>query len=179
MRAWSRTFSTAPTRSCRVPTWRSKKARLSDRSRSRIPRLGTRPALPDPVDRSAAQDPLAETPALAHRVVGEAAMGADAAASAVEDRPGPGTLRHCLLEEGVQPAPRHEADLLALRLVRSPQPERGSDLADLRLRVLTDRKVGPGQLGLVQHVEHIALALGPVAGTQQPAPPRDGVDPGV
>ncbi|HKN50225.1 MAG TPA: aminomethyltransferase beta-barrel domain-containing protein [Actinomycetota bacterium] len=36
-------------------------------------------------------------------------MGADAAALAIEDRPGPGTLRHCLLEEGVQPAPGQAA----------------------------------------------------------------------
>src|SRR5207244_5382086 len=86
---------------------------------------------PDLPDVEGQPHPHAETPALAHRVVGEAAMGADAAALAIEDRPGPGTLRHCLLEEGVQPAPGHEADLLALRLVRSPQPERGSDLADL------------------------------------------------
>ncbi len=37
MRDWSRMLSTAPMRSCSVPTWSSKKVSVSDRSRWRIP----------------------------------------------------------------------------------------------------------------------------------------------
>src|SRR5262249_36887735 len=116
--------------------------------------------------------PHAEPPALAHRVVSEAAMGTDAPAAGVEDRAGPGTLRYRLLEEGTQLATGHEADLLALGLGSGPQPERGGDLTALRLGRGSEGKVGEGERGLVQHVERVALVLGTVAGAEQAAPPR-------
>ena len=76
-------------------------------------------------------------------------------------------VRRVPLEEGPVVGPRHEAHLLGIRLGGHRQPEPSGVVTGDRLRLVPQRKDGPRQLLLPQHVQHVGLVLGPVGAPQE------------
>src|SRR4029077_222820 len=83
-------------------------------------------------------DQVAESAPLTNRVQRDAAMGAELAPGGVDD--GARAHREPRREVAAGLAPRHEADLLALRLVRDRQRELARVLAHLAFGHTAERK---------------------------------------
>src|SRR5205085_2704526 len=94
----------------------------------------------DPADVARSVGGDAQPAPLAHREAGGAGVLTEASTVAVDDRSRCGSPSGTLPERVPVVAAGDEADLLALGLVRRRQPERTSDLADLRLRQLAQRE---------------------------------------
>ena len=73
-----------------------------------------------------------------------------------------------------------ETHILAVRLGCCSQAEIGCQQTHVGLRELADRKAHPSELGLVEHVQHVALVLGRVQPpSQRPAAVRTERHPGM
>ncbi|TPW00551.1 MAG: Uncharacterized protein FD125_3105, partial [bacterium] len=94
-------------------------------------------------------------------------MRAEDAALRIHD--GPRGLRRLqmLAQEAILVAVAHEADVLAVRLLRRAQAQVPRDRADLGLGQLPQRKQRPGQLRLGQVEEDVRLVLRGIRGAAQ------------
>src|SRR5438105_9555473 len=102
----------------------------------------------------------------------DARVAAERAPFAIHDGAAPEARRRLPLDEACVVAVGHEADLLALRLVRRGQPARGGQAADLVLGQVADREYGARELLRGQAEQEVRLVLPPVAAAQQAPPPR-------
>ena len=86
----------------------------------------------------------------------------------VDDRPGRRRPTRAVAQGVAVVAARHEADLLALRLVSGREPQLAGDLAHLGLGQLAEREPRVLELVLAEPVQEVGLVLGLVAGPQEP-----------
>src|SRR5438552_12352503 len=105
---------------------------------------------------------VAKTTALPNCVERGASMRAQLTSARVDDRAGADRQPRREIASGL--AARHEADLLALRLVGDGQAELARVLADLQLRHPAERKHDAPKALVVQVIEHVRLVLGVVDG---------------